>query len=451
MTTVSPTGGNSAAGAGGASAAGATQPPQTTSVRRVAIASCIGTTIEFYDFYAYGIAAALVLNKAFFPELDETAGTLAAFSTYAVAFAARPIGSIILGHWGDRVGRKSVLIVSLLIMGLSTVAIGLLPGYSTLGIAAAAILVVLRFIQGVGLGGEWGGAALIAVEHAPEGKRGFYGLFPQLGPSIGFILANGVFLAARLNMDAATFASWGWRVPFIASIVLVIVGLWIRVQIAETPVFAEAAEREALARVPFLDLMRLEWKNLLLGAGIMMAQYTLFYTATTYCLSYGTKVLKIEQTTMLTITMIAVLALAAGTVVSSPLSDRVGRRRVLLACSALGIVWGFAMFPLMNTGSYVLIWLALAGALLIMGLTYGPMAAFLPELFPTRLRYSGAGLAYSLGGILGGSLPPLVATWLQAQWGSTAVGGYVAAVALISTLCVLGTPETSRRDLSVAV
>ncbi|MCH8627315.1 MFS transporter, partial [Arsenicicoccus piscis] len=349
----------------------------STSMGRIALASLVGTTIEFYDFYAYGIAAALVLNTAFFPELSETAGTLAAFSTYAVAFFARPIGSVIFGHWGDRVGRKSVLIVSLLMMGISTVLIGLLPGYSTLGIAAAALLVILRFVQGVGLGGEWGGAALLATEHAPADKRGLWGMFPQLGPSFGFILANAIFLGVRLNIDAAAFASWGWRVPFIASIVLVVVGLWIRLSIAETPVFKKAIEQESLSRVPFLDLVRHEWAHLLLGSGVMMVQYTLFYTATTYCLSYGTKALKIPQVSMLTITMLAVLALALGTVISSPLSDRIGRKRVLTMACVLGIVWGLVMFPLMDTRSYPLVWLALAGALFVMGLCFGPMAAFL--------------------------------------------------------------------------
>lgn len=419
----------------------------STSMGRIALASLVGTTIEFYDFYAYGIAAALVLNTAFFPELSETAGTLAAFSTYAVAFFARPIGSVIFGHWGDRVGRKSVLIVSLLMMGISTVLIGLLPGYSTLGIAAAALLVILRFVQGVGLGGEWGGAALLATEHAPADKRGLWGMFPQLGPSIGFILANAIFLGVRLNIDAAAFASWGWRVPFIASIVLVVVGLWIRLSIAETPVFKKAIEQESLSRVPFLDLVRHEWAHLLLGSGVMMVQYTLFYTATTYCLSYGTKALKIPQVSMLTITMLAVLALALGTVISSPLSDRIGRKRVLTTACVLGIVWGLVMFPLMDTRSYPLVWLALAGALFVMGLCFGPMAAFLPELFPTRFRYSGAGLAYSIGGILGGSLPPLILTALQARWGSSVAGLYVSAVAVISLLCLLPIRETRHVSL----
>ena len=414
---------------------------------RVAVASLIGTTIEFFDFYAYGIAAALVLNTAFFPELSETASTLAAFSTFAVAFLARPIGSMLFGHFGDRIGRKSVLIVSLLLMGLSTVAIGLVPDYGSIGLTAAVILVVLRVLQGIGLGGEWGGAALLATEHAPEGKRGFYGMFPQLGPAVGFIAANAVFLVVRLNQDAETFATWGWRVPFVSSIVLVLIGLWIRVKISETPVFQRVMDAQDQARIPVLDVFRHEWRHLLLGAGVMTIQYTLFYTATTYCLAYGTRTLRIPQTTMLTLTMLAVLALAAGTIVSSPLSDRVGRKKVIVTACAASIVWGPAMFPLMNTGNLALIWLALAGALGIMGLCFGPMAAFLPELFPTRFRYSGAGMAYSIGGILGGSLPPLVATALQAAYGSTAVGLFVAAVGAISLACALAVRETVHRGL----
>lgn len=420
-----------------------------TSMRRVAVASLIGTTIEFYDFYAYGIAAALVLNTAFFPELSSTAGTLAAFSTYAVAFAARPIGAIIFGHWGDRIGRKAVLIASLLTMGIATVLIGLLPGYETLGIWAAAILVVLRFLQGVGLGGEWGGAALLATEHAPAGRRGFYAMFPQLGPSIGFILANGLFLIVRLNVSEENFASWGWRIPFIASLALVVVGLWVRVTVAETPAFKKAAESDTLARVPLVELLKSEWKHVLLGAGVMMLQYTLFYTATTYCLSYGTKVLGIPQQDMLLMTLLAVLALAAGTIASAVLSDRLGRKKVLVAGAAAGIVWGLVMFPLINTEIYFLVWLALAGALGIMGVTFGPMAAYLPELFPTRLRYSGAGLAYSVGGILGGSLPPIVATYLNAEFGSYTVGLYISLVGLISLACTLAIRETKDTDISV--
>ncbi|MET0189260.1 MAG: MFS transporter [Pseudonocardia sediminis] len=416
------------------------------SMGRIAVAGFIGTTIEFFDFYAYGIAAALVLNAAFFPNLDPVAGTLAAFSTYAVAFLSRPLGSALFGHWGDRIGRKSMLIASLLTMGLSTALVGALPGYATLGVFAPILLVVLRFAQGIGLGGEWGGAALLAAEHAPPGKRGLYTLFPQLGPAIGFILANGVFLGLSIGMDSATFAAWGWRIPFLASAVLVLVGLLVRLGIAESPVFRRASP----SRVPLMGLLRHQPRELLLGSGAMIVQYALFYTATTYCLSYGTSILNIPRTEMLLLTMIAVIFLGLFTAASSLASDRFGRRRVVLAGCVAGIVWGLVMFPLLDTRSPVLIVVALGGALAIMGLSYGPMAAYLPELFDTRHRYSGASMAYSLGGVLGGAVPPLVATALQASLGSIAIGGFISLLAVLSLLCVLALRETRDRDLSVA-
>ena len=415
---------------------------------RVAVASFIGTTIEFFDFYAYGLAAALVLNTAFFPELDPVTGTLAAFSTFAVAFIARPLGVALFGHFGDRIGRKTILIVSLLMMGLSTFLVGVLPGYGVIGIAAPILLVVLRFLQGIGLGGEWGGAALLATEHAPAGKRGFYAMFPQLGPAVGFILANASFLVARLAMSQEAFESWGWRIPFLVSFLLILVGLYVRVKISETPVFQEVMDRQDVARTPFVELIKNQWRELLLGAGVMMIQYTLFYTATTYCLSYGTKVLGLPQPTMLTIVLLAVVMLGVATVVSSILSDKVGRKRVLLISGAVAIIWGLLVFPLMDTEVPILIWLALAGCLALMGLTYGPMGAFLPELFDTRYRYSGAALAYSLGGVLGGALPPIVATQLQAHFPSWTIGVYIAIVAIISVACTAALPETRARSLS---
>jgi MFS family permease len=313
---------------------------------------------------------------------------------------------------------------------------------------AAAVLAMLRFVQGLGLGGEWGGAALLASEHAPRGRRGFYAMFPQLGPSIGFVLANGVFLLVRLTVTEEQFAGWAWRIPFIVSLALVVVGLWVRVTVAESPVFIRAAGHHALSRVPLAELLRTGRRQVLLGAGVMTIQYTLFYTATTYCLSYGVSALGIPEPDMLALTLLAVLALAAGTVTGAALSDRVGRRRVLVGVAAAGIVWGLVMFPLLDTRDYLLVWLALAGCLGIMGAAYGPMAAVLPELFPTRIRYSGAGLAYSLGGILGGSLPPVVATYLDAELGSVAVGAYVSAVAVVSLLCTLAIPETRGVDLT---
>ncbi|MFC5829305.1 MFS transporter [Nonomuraea insulae] len=422
-----------------------TEAPSTT---RIAAASLIGTAIEFYDFYIYGTAAALVLNTAFFPGMDPVAGSLAAFSTFAVAFISRPLGSAVFGHWGDRVGRKSMLVVSLLVMGLSTVVIGLLPGYATIGVMAPVLLVLLRFTQGIGLGGEWGGAALLATEHAPPGKRGLYAMFPQLGPSAGFIVANGLFLILGETLGDGEFQSWGWRLPFVASLLLVIVGLYVRLKISETPVFKAAMDQHRIARVPFVGLMRNQWRRVLLGAGAMTVTYTLFYTATTYCLSYGTKTLKIPQTTMLGVTMVGVLFMAAGTVGSALVSDRLGRRRTLIAGTIVAIVWGLVMFPLMETRSVVLVGVALAGALALMGLIFGPMGAYLPELFKTEYRYSGASVAYSLGGVLGGAVPPLVATSMQASGlGVMGVGVYVSAMAVLSLLCLLALPETGDRTL----
>ncbi|MFF4193067.1 MFS transporter [Nonomuraea sp. NPDC001831] len=419
--------------------------PSTT---RIAMASLMGTAIEFYDFYIYGTAAALVLNTAFFPGMDPVAGRLAAFSTFAVAFVSRPLGSAVFGHWGDRVGRKSMLVVSLLVMGLSTVAIGLLPGYAAIGVAAPVLLVLLRFTQGIGLGGEWGGAALLATEHAPPGRRGRYAMFPQLGPAAGFIVANGLFLILGETLTDEQFGGWGWRLPFVASLLLVVVGLYVRLRISETPVFRAALDQRRIAKVPFAGLMRHQWRRVLLAAGAMTVAYTLFYTATTYCLSYGTATLGIPKTTMLTLTMIGVLFMAAGTVVSAVVSDRLGRRRTLLTGTAVAVAWGLVMFPLMETGSVVLAGVALAGALGLMGLIFGPMGAYLPELFRTEFRYSGASVAYSLGGVLGGAVPPLVATSLQTSGlGVMGVGLYVSAMALLSLLCLLALPETG--DLSL--
>jgi len=412
-------------------------------VGRIAVAGFVGTSIEFFDFYAYGIAAALVLNDAFFPNLDPVTGTLAAFSTYAVAFFSRPLGSALFGHWGDRLGRRSMLIASLLTMGLATVGVGLLPGYATIGVLAPILLVVLRFVQGIGLGGEWGGAALLAAEHAPPGRRGLYTMFPQLGPTVGFLAANGVFLLLGLVLDDASFAAWGWRVPFLASAVLVLVGLYVRVGISEPPVFARAAR----SRAPLVELVRHQPRELLLGSGAMIVQYALFYTATTYCLAYGTGVLGLPRTQMLLLTMIAVVALGIATAASALASDRFGRRRVVLGGCAAGVGWSLVMFPLIDTRNPVLITVALAGALAIMGLSYGPMAAYLPELFATRYRYSGASLAYSLGGVFGGAVPPLLATALQARYGSVAIGGYLSVLALVSLLCVRALGETRDRDL----
>jgi metabolite-proton symporter len=421
---------------------------QTMPLSRIAVASFIGTAIEFYDFYIYGTAAALVFGDAFFPDLSDTAALLASLSTFAVAFLSRPIGSVIFGHWGDRIGRKSMLIASLLLMGLSTFAIGLLPGYAAIGIAAPALLVSLRFLQGIGLGGEWGGAALLAAEHAPPGKRGLYTLFPQLGAPAGFILANLLFLLMDAVLTEEAFAAWGWRVPFLLSVVLVAVGLYVRVRISETPVFEKAMEHKQTAKVPFLSLLANQWRELLLGSGIMVIQYALFYTATTYLLAYGTDQLGFSRATMLTLTLVGMVALAGCVFLSGRLSDRIGRRRTVLTFTAAAVPWALAIFPLMDSGTLVGAALAVMVSLAFMGLTFGPMGALLPELFHTRYRYSGAAFAYSLGGILGGAVPPLIATQLQATaLGSFAVGLLLTGLAVISLLCVIAVAETSDRSM----
>lgn len=430
------------------------QVPEVSSavpMRRVAVASFIGTAIEFYDFYIYATAAALVLDSAFFPELDPVAGRLAAFSTFAVAFLSRPLGSILFGHWGDRIGRKSMLVASLLVMGLSTVAIGLLPGYATIGLLAPVLLILLRFLQGIGLGGEWGGAALMATEHAPEGRRGRYAMFPQLGPPVGFIVANGLFLLLGLVLTDAQFAAWGWRVPFVFSIVLVVIGLYVRLKIAETPVFQRTMDDRAVARAPFLELIRRQWREVVLGALAMAVTYCLFYTATAYGLSYATDPagLGMERTPVILATMIGAVGMAVGTVYAATASDRRGRRPTMMLFTAVAIGYGAVMFPLIDTATLLGVTAGFTIALILMGLIYGPMGAFLPELFRTRYRYSGSSLAYSLGGVLGGAVPPLIATTLQATpLGSTAVGLFVSAVGVVSLLSLWALKETKDTSMS---
>ncbi|MFF8566178.1 MFS transporter [Streptomyces albidoflavus] len=416
-------------------------------LRRVATASFIGTAIEFYDYYIYGTAAALVLNEAFFPELSKTAGTLATLSTFAVGFAARPLGAAIFGHFGDRVGRKAVLVVSLLMMGLSTACIGLLPGYDTLGILAPVLLVVLRVVQGLGLGGEWGGAALLAVEHAPRGKRGLYAAAPQMGSPVGYFAATCTFLLLSVVLSDEAFTGWGWRIPFLLSFVLVVVGLVIRLRIAETPAFARVMEKRETAKSPLADAFRLHPREILLGAGMITVVYVMFYTAATYCMTYTTGTLGIPKNDMLALTLVAVVVLGVSTFLVAKWSDRVGRRRLIIGGAAFGVLWGAVLFPLLDTGNYLLIAVALSGALLCMGVIYGPAGAYLPELFSTRVRYSGAGVSYNLGGVLGGAAAPLVVTALAEQYSPSAGGWFMSAMALLSLVCALALPETSDKSL----
>lgn len=417
--------------------------------RRIAIASFIGTAIEFYDFYIYGTAAALVFGTVFFPSFSPLAGQLAAFATFAVGFIARPVGAILFGHFGDRIGRKRMLITSLVLMGAATMAVGLIPSFDSIGVLAPVLLVVARFLQGIGLGGEWGGAVLLATEYAPPGKRGLYSAFPQLGPAVGFVLGNALFLLLNATMSAEVFLSIGWRIPFLASAVLLVVGLYIRLRIAETPVFQAALERQERSRVPFADLLRNQWRVLLLATLGFILAHTLFYTVTTFVLSYGTTTLKLGRTTLLLAAMVAVLIMGGATLLFAVYSDRLGRRRLSIAAGVAAALWAFPMFWLIDTKDPVLITLGMTGALLCFALLYGPMGAFLPELFRVRYRYSGASFAYSASGIVGGGVSPIVATDLLARTGSSApVSVYVIGIAIVSVVSVALLKETKDTDFT---
>ncbi|WP_136477895.1 MFS transporter [Pseudomonas sp. DG56-2] len=414
---------------------------------RVATASFIGTAIEFYDFYVYATAAALVIGPVFFPQTSGTAQMLSAFLTFGIAFLARPLGSALFGHFGDRIGRKSTLVASLLLMGVCTTLIGVLPGYDSIGAWAPILLCILRFGQGLGLGGEWGGAALLATENAPKGKRAWFGMFPQLGPSIGFLAANGLFLTLAMTLTDEQFRSWGWRIPFLLSAALVIVGLYVRLKLEETPVFAKAIARHERVKMPVVELFANYWMPVLLGASAMVVCYALFYISTVFSLSYGVSTLGYSRETFLGLLCFAVLFMALATPLSAWLSDKYGRKPVLIVGAILAILSGFTMQPLLTSGSTAGVALFLAIELFLMGVTFAPMGALLPELFPTHVRYTGASAAYNLGGIVGASAAPFFAQKLVTMGGLSWVGGYVSAAALLSLIAVLCLKETRHSEL----
>ncbi|WP_238413200.1 MFS transporter [Saccharothrix deserti] len=380
---------------------------------------------------------------------------MASFATFAVAFVARPIGAILFGHHGDRLGRKNTLIATLVLMGISTVVIGLLPGAATLGVAAPIILVVLRFLQGLAVGGVWAGATLLAAEYAPPEKRGLYATFPQLGPAFAFALSSGTFLAVNVALGDTnqTFLDWGWRIPFLLSVVLIGVGFWARMAIEETPVFRNARQdiQSALvakrAKPPILEVFRTQPREVLLAGGVLTIVFTLFYMGTAYLTSFGTNPAGagLDRRTVLTFNILAAVVFGLTTVVSGILSDRLGRRKVILTCCALSIPWALVLFPLMGTGSATGFAIGLIGTLAIFGIAYGPVGAYLPEMFATRYRYTGAGMGYNLGGVLGGAVSPLVATQLAGSFGSYAVGIMIAAFGLLSLVCTLALGETRHR------
>jgi metabolite-proton symporter len=420
----------------------------TPSTARIAFASFIGTAIEFYDFYIYGLAVAMVIGPVFFPGSDPAAQALNAFLTFGIAFLARPFGALLFGHFGDRIGRKTTLVASLLVMGVSTTLIGVLPGYDLIGWAAPALLCLLRFSQGIGLGGEWGGAALLAAEYAPAGKRGWFGMFPQLGPPIGFLCATGSFLLLSQFLDDAQFRAWGWRIPFLASAALVIVALYVRLKLAETPVFAKAVQSRQPVRLPLVELLAHHAASLLLGALAMVVCYALFYISTVFSLSYGTTTLAIPRPQFLGMLCVAVIFMAVATPLSASAGDRYGRRPVLLVAGSAALLSGFLLAPLLGSGSPWQITAFLSIELFLMGATFAPMGALLPELFPTSVRYTGAGAAYNLGGILGASLAPYIAQQLVLHGGLAWVGGYISAAAAISVLAVFLMRETRDRELA---
>ena len=422
-------------------------PVAAPSTSRIVVASLVGTTVEFYDFYIYATAAALVLGPVFFPGHAPNSQTLAAFLTFGIAFLARPFGAVLFGHFGDRVGRKTTLVASMLVMGVSTTLIGVLPGYAFAGLAAPVLLCLLRLGQGLGLGGEWGGAALFATENAPPGKRAWFGMFPQLGPSIGFLLSNGLFLLLFTLLTPAQFLAWGWRIPFLASAVLVGIGLYVRGNLPETMTFTRASARLERVRLPMRDVLARHFGPLLLGALAMVVCFALFYISTVFALGYGTKVRHIPRATFLELLCIAIIGMAVATPVAGALADRFGRRPVLLAASLAAAISGFAIAPMLGGGTGLVL-LFLVVELVLMGFTFAPMGALLPELFPTSVRYTGAAFAYSLGGILGGSLAPYIAQRLVIAGGLPWVGYYITGAGIVSFLAVLAMKETRQTDLA---
>ncbi|GAA4687111.1 MFS transporter [Frondihabitans cladoniiphilus] len=454
----------------------APSPAPTNSRARVIVASLIGTSIEFYDFYVYATAAVLVFPTLFFANADPTVALLASFAVFGVAFIARPVGSIVFGHFGDRIGRKNTLIASLLTMGIATVLIGVLPAATVPGfhVLAPTFLVILRFAQGFGLGGEWSGAALLATENAPKGKRAIYGTFPQLGAPIGFMIANGLFLILNVSMSTAAFASWGWRIPFLGSAVLVIVGLYARFKLVETPAFEAVKESGNVSKLPIARVFKTSWRPLILGTFIMLATYTLFYLMTTFTLTYGTTAsststaaaaakaagkpfnaaafvpgLGYSRQSFLLMLIVGVAFFGIFTLVSGPLAERFGRRRLLLVVTGAILVFGFVFAPLFSAGFAGAQGLLIIGFIL-MGLTFGPMGAVLPELFPANVRYTGSAISYNVSSILGAAVAPFIAVALwQAAHGSTfLVGIYLAAMAAITFVALLISRET--RDVDYA-
>ncbi len=420
---------------------------RTASIKQVAGASLLGTTIEWYDFFLYVTAASLVFNQIFFPEFEPLIGTLLSYSVNAVAFVARPIGGAVFGHFGDRIGRKSMLIATLLLMGIATFAIGCLPTYAQIGVAAPLILIVLRFLQGLGLGGEWGGAVLMAVEHSPEGRRGFFGSFPQMGIPAGVIFSSLAFLVVAL-LPNDQFLAWGWRIPFLLSILLVGVGLYIRLNILESPAFQGLQESGTASQMPIIDTFRDHWKQVLIVAGAYLAQNVVFYILIAFTLAYGQDQLGLTRPFMTSIVVISSIVSFFLLPTFALLSDRFGRKPLLLIGLVGMAVTAFAMFPLLDTRSYPLMLLGHLLLTIFQSMNLGPIATFFVELFSTRVRYTGATMGYQAGTIIAGGSALIIATYLLEQTGSgLSVAVYMAVMCVLSFVAIYAGAETYQRDI----
>ncbi|MEV0556051.1 MFS transporter [Streptomyces sp. NPDC050597] len=427
---------------------------------RVAVASLVGTTIEYYDFAVYGTASALVLGPAFFPSGNATVSSLAAFLTFAAAFLSRPLGVVLFGTIGDRLGRRRALVASLLLMGVATVGVGLLPTYESAGLLAPVLLVTLRLLQGVSMGGEWGGAVLLAAEHAPPGRRALYASIPQAGPSLGFLLSTAVILPTLNIVGRDGFVDWAWRIPFLLSTVLVVIGLWVRTTVSESPVFDTTANRTTqpqpasasatASRFPLVTLLKRYPGRVLLGTGAAIGGSAVYYLTIVYSISYGPKELGIPQNTMLTAASVGAAAGIAITLPVARLADRIGRRPVMLTGAVGCVVWAVPMYASLSSRNGLVITGAYTVGLMLLALMFSPVAAFLPELFPARLRYTGASAAFILANTLGGGFAPLVATWLNSNWQSPLVlGFYTGTLCLLSLLCLLALPETRDQEFDI--
>ncbi len=410
---------------------------KVNSLKHVLFGSLIGTAIEFFDFYIYANAAVLVFPQLFFPGSDPTTSTIESLATFSIAFFARPIGSAVFGHFGDKIGRKATLVAALLTMGISTVAIGFLPTYENIGIVAPLLLMLCRFGQGIGLGGEWGGAVLLAIENAPPGKRAWYGMFPQLGAPIGLLLSGGTFLFLSDFYTDREFFEFGWRIPFIASSLLVLVGFYIRLKITETPSFANAAATKKQVEIPILTIFKLYNKELIFGTLSTIAMFVIFYLMTVFSLSYATTDLGYSRRDFLIIQLFSILFFVTGIPISAVLADKFGRKKILVIVSALILLFGFTFSFFIESFNPPMITTLVCIGMGLMGLIFGPIGTFLSELFPTEVRYSGASLTFNLGGILGASFAPLIAIWLATNYGISYVGLYLSLAGLISVLSLL--------------